>query len=104
MSVLVLAICLLAILQRKGARSIAVPIAAAAAATISLVWGVVSVLRNLEVIRGTIQGVAPSDKATILAASISEGFNCLAFDCVAWIPLGVAAYLVDRWLVRKSRA
>jgi hypothetical protein len=53
-------------------------------------------------LRIPIQGVAPADKATILAAAISEALNCAAFSCVAFT-LSVPGVVIGEVRRRRSR-
>jgi hypothetical protein len=59
--------------------------------------GVVGVLHALRIL-------PPAERATFLAASISEAVNCVAFCLVALVPLAVVLVLVTRRWRRRSRA
>ncbi|MGA9521354.1 MAG: hypothetical protein WBV82_07820 [Myxococcaceae bacterium] len=80
--------------RRKRGSTIVVP---TVIGTLALVVSVRKAISLLEVY-GPFVDLNPSDQATVLAAGISEWINGLAIE----IPLLVAAYFLDRWLLRRG--
>src|SRR5580700_10702543 len=99
MSIIVFIVCLLLVRQRRRRHvTTVVPAVIGALAIVGSIQLVISLARAFE----TIASVSPSDKATILAAGISEAINASAFGLVFEIPLLVGAYFLDRWLRNRQ--
>ena len=97
---IVFAVCLFLVFKRRRrGETIVVPASIGAVALVaSILLFVISLVRSLE----AVASVNPADKATILAAGISEGLNNFAFWFAIELPLLVAAYFVDRWLRKRD--
>ncbi|MBL8952378.1 MAG: hypothetical protein JNK82_16480 [Myxococcaceae bacterium] len=85
--------------RRRAGRSTAVPIAVTAIGALG-VWWLILTLGDMFAAVRSLDHVSPADKATIVAAVISETLNTAALELVVVAPLIVCAVLVDRRLRR----
>lgn len=100
MSFIVFIVCLVIVVgrRRRGATLVVPAIIGGLAllGSISAIMGLVEVFH-------AVASVNPADKATILAAGISEAVSSVVIGLVVEVPLLAGAYFVDRWL-RKRQA
>lgn len=76
-----------------------VPTGVAAYAILMAAW---SVLAMIQLEMGIAAAHDPSTKAMRLAHAISQAMNRAALGLIVDVPLLVAAYFVDRWLMKRS--
>ncbi len=92
--------CVVAIASRRRRHAnIIVPSLLAGYSVASAGWFIVGVVHSF----AGLAGVEPPMKATMLARGISELMNSTALGFALHVPLFVAAYLADRWLMRRSQ-
>jgi hypothetical protein len=87
--------------RRRRGDTIAVPVALMVLALVDAGVILVSVAMLEQVFRA-VERVSPADKATILAAGISEAMKVTAIGLAVQVPLLIGAWIVDRRL-RKPR-
>jgi hypothetical protein len=88
----------IAIRRRRRRQTLLVPSIVGLLALINMLRVLVGFIRVFEVVAQ----VDPADKATILAAGISETTHSSALLLAVEVPLIIGAYFVDRWLLRRA--